>query len=273
MLTKTKLRALSPGQWARVRVPDYESWRKPGEGFCRTNPGDEVDICVMPVYSPRYDSRTQFHWNYRVAYRGPKSNWANYQSPAGAWISTWEFGLIDPSLSSPNWDKNTCHEHHEGKGKWLYEPASDDPELCPGADWSRYLCDQCEKYVKPFSNDQGDVICPACEATGLVILDDEQLERLEQVREFATQAGLRRQLERQLDYLASYGEGHNQVVLGYDFAPHSFSFAVYRPGAKDDRRFRFNGGLIFQGPSCPGDGSFPSLSVSLASGTGWFCHT
>ena len=24
MLKKTKLRALSPGQWARVRVPDYE---------------------------------------------------------------------------------------------------------------------------------------------------------------------------------------------------------------------------------------------------------
>jgi len=32
-------------------------------------------------------------------------------------------------------------------------------------------------------------------------------------------------------------------------------------------------GLIFQGPSAPADGSFPSLTVSLASGTGWFCHT
>ena len=34
-----------------------------------------------------------------------------------------------------------------------------------------------------------------------------------------------------------------------------------------------NGGLIFQGPGLPADGSFPSLTVSLASGTGWFCHT
>ena len=60
-------------------------------------------------------------------------------------------------------------EHHEGKGKWLYEPASDDPELCPGGDWSRYLCDGCERYVTPFCNDQGDLICPTCEATGLVV--------------------------------------------------------------------------------------------------------
>jgi hypothetical protein len=278
MLTRTKLRALSPGQWARVRIPDYESWRKPGEGFCPTNPGDEVDICVMPVYSPRYDSRTQFHWNYRVAYRGPKSNWANHQSPAGAWISTWEFGLIDPSLSGPNWDKDTCHEHHEGKGKWLYEPASDDPELCPGGDWSRYLCDVCQKYVKPFSADDGTLICPTCEATGLVILDDEQLDRLEQVREFARLMGLGLQLERQLCFLAHErsGEKTDQCILSYDFAPHSFSFCRYILPAyarSGERTFSYNGAMIYQGPNCPADGSFPSLTVSLASGTGWFCHT
>ena len=55
-------------------------------------------------------------------------------------------------------------EHHDGKGKWLYEPASDDPELCPGGDWSRYECDGCGKFVTPFSNDQGDLICPMCES-------------------------------------------------------------------------------------------------------------
>jgi hypothetical protein len=31
--------------------------------------------------------------------------------------------------------------------------------------------------------------------------------------------------------------------------------------------------LIYQGPNCPADGSFPSLCVSLAPGTGWFVHT
>ena len=51
MLTQTKLRALSPGQWARVRVPDYECWQKRGEW---TGPlaGKEVDVCVIPIYGP-----------------------------------------------------------------------------------------------------------------------------------------------------------------------------------------------------------------------------
>jgi hypothetical protein len=35
MLTIQNLRALSPGQWARVRVPDYEMWAKP-DGRCRS---------------------------------------------------------------------------------------------------------------------------------------------------------------------------------------------------------------------------------------------
>ena len=284
MLTRTKLRSLSPGQWARVRVPDYECWRdeKKARGFCRTNPGDEVDICVMPIYGPHYDSPNRFHWNYRVAYRGLGSNWSNYESlTGGCWITTYDFGLIDPTMgSSPNWDKQTCDDHYAGNGKWLYEPASDDPTLCPGGDWSRYLCSICGKFVKPFSNDAGDLICPTCEATGLVILDDETLDRLEQVREHDRSLGLSLQLEKQLDYLAGYarndGEPKRQCVLGHDFAPHSFAFAHYVPpkfAANGQRSFWFNGGPIFQGPSCPGDGSFPSLSVSLTPGTGWFCHT
>jgi hypothetical protein len=91
------------------------------------------------------------------------------------------------------------------------------------------------------------LLCPWCEATGLVILYDEQLDRLEQVRAHARTLGLSDQLERKLDYLAGY-DG-SQCVLGYDFAPHSFSFCLYRPGPKEERKFRFNGGLIFQGPS------------------------
>ena len=122
---------LSPGQWARVLVPDYECWQKNQAGYCRTKPGDEVDICVMPIYMPRYDSTTYFHWNYRVAYRSPGSAWPNYESPRGCWITPWDFGLIDPTTSSPNWDKQTSDDHHAGKGKWLYEPASDDPDAVP----------------------------------------------------------------------------------------------------------------------------------------------
>ena len=273
MLKKSKLRALSPGQWARVRVPDYECWQKRGE-WSGPMAGKEVDVCVIPCYGPRYDSQTYFHWNYRAAYRHHGgSAWSNYFDPSGSLLAPWTFGLIDASGSSPNWDKDTCHEHFEGKGKWLYEPASDDPELCPGPDWSRYLCDGCERYVTPFSNDEGDLICPTCEATGLVITQIEVFDHLEAVRENARQMGRSAQLERQLHYLATYGGHSYQCILGKDFAPYSFDFALYRPGVKDARKFVFNGALIFQGPSCPADGSFPSLTVSLASGTGWFCHT
>ncbi len=48
MLTRTKLRALSPGQWARIRVPNFECWQKNENGYCRTRPGDEVDISRGP---------------------------------------------------------------------------------------------------------------------------------------------------------------------------------------------------------------------------------
>jgi hypothetical protein len=51
------------------------------------------------------------------------------------------------------------------------------------------------------------------------------------------------------------------------------TIAMYRPGVKEARKLIFNGGLLFQGPSHPADGSSPSLTVSLASGNGWFCHT
>ena len=278
MLKKTKLRALSPGQWARVRVPDYECWQKPCE-WSGPLAGKEVDVCVIPCYGPRYDSPTYFHWSYRAAYRVPGGSlWSNYQNPEGGLLAPWDFALIDASTNSPNWDQDTCHEHHEGKGKWLYEPASDDPELCPGGDWSRYECSICGKFVKPFSNDEGDLICPTCEATGLVILDDEQLDRLEQVREFARLMGLDRQLERQLCFLAREwsGEKTDQCILGYDFAPHFFSFCRYILPAyarSGERTFSYNGAMIYQGPNCPADGLFPSLTVSLASGTCWFCHT
>jgi len=283
MLRKKKLRALVPGKWARVRVPDYECWKKANpEAWYQPKPGDEVDICIMPIYKPRYDDEKYFHWQYHAAYRSPKRGWPTYQPGDGKqWIAPHDFGLIDPAYSSPNWDRDTCHAVQEGKGPLLYEPAHDDPELCPGGDWSRYECSLCGQFVKPFLADDGELVCPMCEATGLVILDDDLLDKLEREREFASAMGLREQLEQQVHYLATYAnhdgeQPTRQCVLYDDFAPHSFCFSHFMPArySKDNQRhFWFNGGLIFQGPSCPADGSFPSLTVSLASGTGWFCHT
>jgi hypothetical protein len=251
--------------------------------------GKEVDVCVIPCYGPRYDSANMFHWSYRAAYRHPGgSAWSNYFDPEGNLLAPWTFGLIDASSNSPNWDQVTSREHYEGKGKWLYEPASDDPELCPGEDWSRYECSLCKRFVKPFvkdrhpdSDDECTLICAWCEATGLIVLDDEQLDRLEEVREFARSIGLSRQLERQLEFLHDYSDQEGepvkrQCILAYDFAPYSFTFAHFSLPAYSrtgERQFWFNGGLIYQGPTSPANGSFPSLTVSLTPGTGWFCHT
>ena len=108
MLLKKKLRALSPGQWARITIPDYDCWKKNNENnWSRAKPGDEIDICIMPVYRPRYDSENYFEWCYQVAWRWPGSTSTNYSSGTGYWVSPWDLGLIDPTHSSPNWDEHT----------------------------------------------------------------------------------------------------------------------------------------------------------------------
>jgi len=280
MLTRTKLRALSPGKWARVIVPDYECWKKTGGAFYEhTKPGDEVDICLVPWYCPRYDSQTCFHWVYRVAYRRPGSScYPTYQRNDGCWLGEWDFGLVE--CTKYHYDSKEQRDLWDGKGKLLYHPVSDDRAICPGGDYSIYTCSICGEVVKPFSNDEGELICPYCEATGLVVMDDEQLDRIEQVREFARSIGKLAQFESQLDYLAGYGANgepaRKQCMLGYDFASHSFGFCLFTPAVHSSTHKReryFNGGLIFSGQGSPNDGSFPALTVSLSSHVGWFCHT
>jgi hypothetical protein len=158
-----------------------------------------------------------FQWYYGVAYRRPGSDYLHKERKDGYLISTWDFGLISPL--DPRFRAST-EEHrayHKGTGAHLYEPASDDPKLCASGDYSCYRCDKCERYVEPFSNDAGELICPYCEVSGLVMFNAEDLDHLEQVREFARSAGLSEQLERQLHHLADYGHRGNQCVLSRDF--------------------------------------------------------
>jgi hypothetical protein len=141
-----------------------------------------------------------------------------------------------------------------------------------------FRCDLCNNFATAFSTDDGKLICAACEATGLIILDEMALDRVEQVREFASTVGLRDQFEGQLARLnrLTMGDYPCQCLLYTDFAPHSFGFSYWTPAVysrSGKREFQYHGGLIYQGPGCPGDGSFPSLSVNLSSGAGWFCHT
>jgi hypothetical protein len=94
MLTKTKLRALCPGTWARTRVPDYDCWK---EADALLRPGTEVDICVMPRYEPRFDYPAMWEWYYSVGYRHVGSDYLNKERCRRSYcISTWDFGLISP---------------------------------------------------------------------------------------------------------------------------------------------------------------------------------
>lgn len=98
--------------------------------------------------------------------------------------------------------------------------------------------------------------------------------------EFADKAGCIDQLGRDIVKLlrcltvGMTKENNRTAELGYDFAPHSMSFAI-----RDGDTFIFNGGWIYAGPGAPGDGSFPSLSVDLNSLSGnapkhaWNIHT
>lgn len=107
----------------------------------------------------------------------------------------------------------------------------------------------------------------------MLVMTDEVVGYLREVKEFARSQGLLEQLEGHLARLQNYSD--NSVVELYkDFAPHSFSFLIKVRG-KDGRYHPWiNGGLIYSGPTQPLDGSFPALTVSLGTPThGWSVHT
>ncbi len=85
--------------------------------------------------------------------------------------------------------------------------------------------------------------------------------------------------KRDLDQLKHYGcsEEEPELVrcdLHWDFAPHSFTFVMFRRQADGIYDAMFNGGFIYSGPEQPLDGSFPALTCSLAPlRVGWSMHT
>ena len=90
---------------------------------------------------------------------------------------------------------------------------------------------------------------------------------------FADEVGLREQLDAKLKWLDEYRDSKSRCVLTPDFAPHSFGFVLQVPGADGDYRTLFVGGLIFHGPhDGGGDGSFPTLAVSVEPTHGWQIH-
>ena len=100
----------------------------------------------------------------------------------------------------------------------------------------------------------------------------------EEIVAFADRVGLRQQLDDKLLYLDGYAEngepGKSRCILARDFAPYSFGFVMQVKDSSGEYRTWFQGGVIFHGHhDNGGDGSYPTLAVSLSPGTGWQIHT
>ena len=96
----------------------------------------------------------------------------------------------------------------------------------------------------------------------------------EEVKTFARSIGLIKQLEDKLNYLENYSDETAKCFLYKDFAPYSFQFTMTRQDKDGEDKYWFNGGLIFHGAhDNGGDGSFPTLTVSISPSTGWQIHT
>jgi hypothetical protein len=98
-------------------------------------------------------------------------------------------------------------------------------------------------------------------------------EHYDETKKKALEAGLEEYWNAWHDRVESWGDDDHQFLLYKDWAPMSFSFAIYRGEAIPENRI-IVGGLIYQGPECPADGGAPSFTVSLDSKrVGWFMHT
>lgn len=116
----------------------------------------------------------------------------------------------------------------------------------------------------------------------MLIYDANTAEHMTDVFKTAIEAGLLQQLLDALHGLAHYAEERGKqegfvvrTTLWKDFAPLSFRFTheITRDG--ETWESWLSGGLIYEGPDVPADGSFPSLTVSVGGDgkPGWRVHT
>lgn len=110
------------------------------------------------------------------------------------------------------------------------------------------------------------------------MLKIENQKHFDKVKAFAESSGRMKQLQKELDYLDTYAdhenEGLTQCILGYDWAPHSFSFLMMKKDATGEYQPWFNGGLIYFSSGDSGVG-LPQLSVRIGdiSESCWAIHT
>lgn len=103
----------------------------------------------------------------------------------------------------------------------------------------------------------------------------------ERVRAFAEKKGLLEQFEEQVAYLRKYADpeekGLMKVLLGYDFAPASFSLVWQRRTEKGEYEFFMNGALIYhadqQGWHQEEGKHVDPLAIVVGEEKPWMIHT
>ena len=246
-------------------------------------------LYIVPEYGPLHDSGTGFRWWYYINFRYPptpqpeverykwywthntqyeikdKSEGGKYRDRSHSYLIQYDWDLIEYSGS----DWRTCgqeydEEEHQkkwsGKGGFLYLPASDDPKECPGGDYSVYYCDDCKEYVTPYSDDNGELVCPKCSTLTGIICDRRTADQIERARALASFVGpeTRDNFERCLNHLAyerSFDRPGRCLLYPEDKFSFNFMLQVHGDGKWHNL---YNGGLIKFGPHCKitEDGSY-----------------
>jgi len=110
------------------------------------------------------------------------------------------------------------------------------------------------------------------------MIEIQNQEHFDKIKAFAESTGRMKQLQEKLDYLGTYADherkGLTKCVLGYDFAPYSFSFLMMKKDDNGEYQRWFNGGLIYFSAGDSGVG-MPQLSVRIGdiSESNWSIHT
>lgn len=272
-LVRHPKKLVRPGQWVLAKVPDH--LRESSYDF---EHHDTAYICIVPEYGPIHDSESGFRWWYYINWRFPHTEpqegerykwyWTHNtqyrvkdKDPEATWrdgsyryMIQYDFGLIE--YNGGDWrqpgpyDEEESSKKYSGKGGFLYDPASDDPEECPGGDYSIYFCDQCQKFVIPWSDDEGNLVCSGCSPLTGMIYDEKTADQIERARALANFVGpeCRNHLEQCINYLGMR-EAWNRLSRCYLHTEDQFSFYFVLASYDDGKWVRgMNGGLIMHGP-------------------------
>ncbi len=290
MLIRNPKKLVRPGQWVLAKIPP-DCWIARHSYEFRDVEAAYVFITAQLI--PDYRCQYGKYWLYSAAYRIPgrhiykgddgymryshdrqyrtriedkdKDQFTfhkdgDYETPKPE-----DFGFVEYN----RWDHPVYDEQEskrrdtDGQGGFLYEPASDDPKECPGGDYSLYYCGDCQKWVEPFSLDDGSLACPKCspELRGLVY-DTKVADQLDRARALASyvdtaygylrnplERSSRESLERSLAWRNTDTHWSRPGRCNL-YAEDKFSFYFVDQAFSENKKWErsMNGGIIMHGP-------------------------